>query len=92
MLDPTVNKMINYLFRAGVTFLGAPKFDISNSAVLIIFAQTVTWIGHYFSPLLPVVFAIVLFITFYVKKVKNSFHHLQSSECVCDLGDVIDFS
>ena len=84
MLDPTVNKMINYLFRAGVTFLGAPKFDISNSAVLIIFAQTVTWIGHYFSPLLPVVFAIVLFITFYVKKVKNSFHHLQSSECVCD--------
>ena len=59
------------IFRAGVTFIGAPKFDISNSAVLIIFAQTVTWIGHYFSPLLPVVFAIVLFITFYVKKVKN---------------------
>ena len=54
-----------------MTFLGAPKFDISNSAVLIIFAQTVTWIGHYFSPLLPVVFAIVLFITFYVKKVKT---------------------
>ena len=52
-----------------MTFIGAPKFDISNSAVLIIFAQTVTWIGHYFSPLLPVVFAIVLFVTFYVKKV-----------------------
>ena len=61
--------MSNCLSRAGATFLGAPKFDISNSAVLIIFAQTVTWIGHYFSPLLPIVFAIVLFITFYVKKV-----------------------
>ena len=55
-----------------MTFIGAPKFDISNSAVLIIFAQTVTWIGHYFSPLLPVVFAIVLFVTFYVKKVKKN--------------------
>ena len=73
--------MSKYLFRAGVTFLGAPKFDISNSAVLIIFAQTVTWIGHYFSPLLPVVFAIVLFLTFYVKKVKNLWQSFLYLKC-----------
>jgi hypothetical protein len=57
--------------KAGFTSLGAPTFDIARNTVLLIYLQTVTWIGHYFSPLLPVITAMILIITFYTKKVAN---------------------
>ncbi len=63
--------MCGLFFRAKIKGVGVPRFDIAGNTVLLIYAQTVIWIGHYFSPLLPIVFAMILFITFYVKKVRG---------------------
>ena len=47
--------------------LEVPEFDIGRNTVYLIYAQTVTWIGFYFSPLLPVILTVILVITFYLK-------------------------
>lgn len=49
--------------------LELPEFDIGRNTVYLIYAQTVTWIGSYFSPLLPIILVIILILTFYLKKV-----------------------
>lgn len=43
-------------------------FDISRSTMHIIYNQILLWVGLIFSPLLPIVVTIKLFITFYVKE------------------------
>ena len=44
-------------------------FDIASETTQLIYGQTITWLGLFFSPLLPLIFVIVLIITFYVKNV-----------------------
>ena len=51
--------------------LEVPEFDIGRNTVYLIYAQTVTWIGFYFSPLLPVILTVILVITFYLKMVRT---------------------
>ncbi|TNM85958.1 hypothetical protein fugu_008229 [Takifugu bimaculatus] len=59
----------NLIGRKLLPSLGVPEFDVARNVFELIYAQTLSWIGIYFSPLLPAIQILKCFILFYVKKV-----------------------
>lgn len=47
-------------------------FDIASETTQLIYGQTITWLGLFFSPLLPVLFSVILIITFYIKQASSA--------------------
>ncbi|XP_062072128.1 transmembrane channel-like protein 8 [Lepus europaeus] len=49
-------------------WLGREEFLVPRSVLDIVAAQTVTWMGLFYCPLLPLLSSVFLFLTFYIKK------------------------
>uniref|UniRef100_A0A8C9PP53 Transmembrane channel-like protein n=1 Tax=Spermophilus dauricus TaxID=99837 RepID=A0A8C9PP53_SPEDA len=52
------------------TWLDREEFLVPKNVLDILAGQTVTWVGLFFCPLLPLLNSIFLFLTFYIKKVR----------------------
>ncbi|KAK0090411.1 hypothetical protein PV325_000693 [Microctonus aethiopoides] len=48
--------------------IGAPKFDIAQNTLNLIYNQILFWIAFYFSPPLSLIIVIKMILTFYIKK------------------------
>uniref|UniRef100_A0A6I8NUB8 Transmembrane channel-like protein n=1 Tax=Ornithorhynchus anatinus TaxID=9258 RepID=A0A6I8NUB8_ORNAN len=70
LLDSLVGEYVRRMVGTHlIKRLGVPEFDIARNVLDLIYTQTLVWIGLFFSPLLPLIQIITLFILFYVKKV-----------------------
>ncbi|XP_020820925.1 transmembrane channel-like protein 5 [Phascolarctos cinereus] len=60
--------------------LGVPEFDIARNVLELIYTQTLLWIGIFFSPLLPFIHMITLFIMLNVKRISLMMNCLPPSK------------
>lgn len=51
-------------------WLDREEFLVPKNVLDIVAAQTVTWMGLFYCPLLPLLNSVFLFLTFYIKKVR----------------------
>jgi len=51
-----------------VSFIGYQEFDIPKNVLDLVYAQTLCWLGAFFSPLIPAITVMKMLIYFYLKK------------------------
>lgn len=51
-------------------WLGREEFLVPKNVLDIVAAQTITWMGLFYCPLLPLLNSVFIFLTFYIKKVQ----------------------
>lgn len=57
----------------------SPEFDIAANTLDLIYSQTLCWLGLFYSPLMPLMMSVKIFIIFYVKWL-SVLHTCQSSK------------
>ncbi|XP_049801979.1 transmembrane channel-like protein 5 isoform X1 [Schistocerca nitens] len=55
--------------RSSCIKIAPPEFDITRNTLNLIYNETLVFVGFFYSPLLPLVVTIKMFITFYIKKI-----------------------
>ena len=63
-----------YFYRLSCMNFTPPEFDIAQNTMLLIYGQTLTWVAIYYSPMILLVFNIILFLTFYIKLASLKFN------------------
>ena len=51
------------------SWLPSVDFNVGRNVMHLLYAQTVVWVGLFYAPLLPMVFSLVLALTFYIGRV-----------------------
>lgn len=54
------------------TWLDREEFLVPKNVLDIVAGQTVTWMGLFYCPLLPLLNSVFIFLTFYIKKVSDT--------------------
>lgn len=60
--------------------IGLPEFDIPKHVLTIVYGECLIWIGTFFSPLMPAMGVVKLFILFYVEKVALMYNNEPSQK------------
>lgn len=71
-------------------WLDREEFLVPKNVLDLVAAQTVTWMGLFYCPLLPLFNSVFIFLTFYLKKVRGhglggSRTHRERGSCFCRL-------
>lgn len=59
--------------------IGEQTFDLPKHVLDVVYAQTLCWVGAFFTPLLPLICTITCFLMFYIKKFACLFNSKPSS-------------
>lgn len=54
------------------TWLDREEFLVPKNVLDIVAGQTITWMGLFYCPLLPLLNSVFIFLTFYIKKVSDT--------------------
>eukprot|EP00794_Sanderia_malayensis_P013827 gene13827-15272_t len=49
--------------------IGMPEFSIPDNVLTLVYGQTIIWVGTLFSPLLPIMGSVSLFMVFHIKRI-----------------------
>lgn len=60
--------------------IGLPEFDIPKHVLTLVYGECLIWIGTFFSPLMPAMAVVKLFIVFYVEKVALMYNNEPSQK------------
>lgn len=69
-----------YKYTSFFKRFGLPEFDIPKQVLQLVYGECLIWIGTFFSPLLPAMGVVKLFLVFYIEKVALMYNNKPSDK------------
>ncbi|PFX22961.1 transmembrane channel-like protein 7 [Stylophora pistillata] len=79
LVGTTVWRLL-YKYTSFFKRFGLPEFDIPKQVLQLVYGECLIWIGTFFSPLLPAMGVVKLFLVFYIEKVALMFNNKPSDK------------